>query len=249
MNERIKPRGVETSSRKTRVYLVDGNPLVRLGLGVILREEPDMEVCGEADTVETGLSGVIELGPDLVIVDITIQGCSGLELIKQIRSQNRRTRILVLSLLQESVYAVRALKAGAHGYLPKDGPIDQIIQAIRQVRDGRLFISESVADQMVSRLVKRGGMPAVLSPMETLSDREIEVITLIGQGVPTREIASALHVSVKTIETHRAHIKNKLKLQTAMELVRMCVQWVEETGPPHEPMFARREPSSIGEPS
>ena len=190
--------------------------------------EPDLEVCGEAEDCATATGEVAKLRPDVVIVDISLRGNSGIELIKNIRAFDPQIRIVVYSVHDESVYALRVLKAGAKAYVTKQETAGKVLEAIRKVRSGQMYVSERVASQMLNRLVK-GQNEVSDSPVANLSDRELEVVTLIGSGLATREIASRLRMSVKTVETHRAHIKTKVNVNSATRLVQFCVQWVEDS--------------------
>ena len=212
---------------KTRVYIIDDHPLVRRGLSALISAEPDLEVCGQNEDPSAGVQEIIRLQPDVVTIDISLNGTSGLELIKRIRAVNARIQMVVLSMHHESVYALRALKAGARAYVMKHEATARIVEAIRQARSGRMFVSDEVSRQMLSQLVN-GGNGAGVSPVASLSDRELEIVDQIGNGIPTREIAEKLHVSVKTVEAHRAHIKEKLNLRHAPQLVQFCVRWVED---------------------
>jgi DNA-binding NarL/FixJ family response regulator len=212
---------------KTRIYIVDDHALVRRGLVTLINGETDMEVCGQAEDSGTATNEIMKLRPDLAIIDISLKGNSGLELIKNIKAFDKKIQILVLSMHHESVYAVRVLKAGARAYVMKQDVIDKVIEGIRRIRSGHLYVSENVASQMFNRLIG-GETSESTSPVNGLSDRELEIVNLIGNGLPTREIASKLHISVKTIETHRAHIKSKLNLPNATQLVQFCVRWVDE---------------------
>lgn len=213
---------------KIRVYVTDDHAMVRRGLVALIREEPDLEICGEAADCATATSEVGKLRPDVVIVDISLQGNSGIELIKNIKVLDSSIRIVVLSAHDESVYALRVLKAGANAYVTKQEPTSKVIDAIRRVRKGQMYVSEQVSSQMLSRLAL-GQEVQGDSPVSGLSDRELEVATFIGGGLTTREIASRMHVSVKTVETHRAHIKTKLNLATAAQLAQFCFRWVEDS--------------------
>ncbi|AHF92567.1 LuxR family transcriptional regulator [Opitutaceae bacterium TAV5] len=212
---------------KTRIYITDDHALVRRGLAAMIATESDLELCGEAEDCATATSEVGRLHPDVVIVDISLRGNSGLELIKNIRALDPAIQIVVLSVHDESVYALRVLKAGARAYVMKQDIATRVLDAIRKVRKGQMFVSERVSSQMLSHLVK-GPAAESDSPVAGLSDRELEVVTLIGSGLATREIAARLHMSVKTVETHRAHIKTKIHLDTASQLVQFCVRWVED---------------------
>lgn len=193
----------------------------------MIAHEPDLELIGEAEDCATATSEIARLIPDVVVVDISLRGNSGLELIKNIRALDSRIQMVVLSVHDESLYALRVLKAGAKAYVMKQDIATKVLDAIRQARKGQMFVSERVASQMLNRLV-RGRDDTDDSPVAGLSDRELEVATLIGHGLATREIASRLNMSVKTVETHRAHLKNKLTLTTATQLALFCIRWVEE---------------------
>ncbi|MBC8041324.1 MAG: response regulator transcription factor [Opitutaceae bacterium] len=221
------PAPLPSTAPRTRVYITDDHALVRRGLAVMIAAEPDLELCGEAEDCATATSEIARLRPDVVIVDISLRGNSGLELIKNIRVLDPRIQIVVLSTHDESLYALRVLKAGAKGYVMKQDIANKVIDAIRKTRKGQLFVSERVSSQMLNRLVK-GRDDTDESPVAGLSDRELEVATLIGSGIATRDIAVRLNMSVKTVETHRAHLKTKLNLDTATQLVQFCVRWVEE---------------------
>ncbi|BET68296.1 response regulator transcription factor [Opitutales bacterium ASA1] len=216
-----------SSAKKISIFIVDDHPLVRQGLGQVIGAEPDMTICGEAESAAKALHGIETKKPDLVIVDISLRGNNGLELIKNIKAIHSNLPILVFSMHDECVYAQRALRAGARAYVMKQESADKIILAIRRILGGDIYVSNRVADQVLHQLVNGGGDPAG-SPVDRLSDRELEVIQLIGRGLSTREIASTLNLSVKTIESHRAHIKEKLNLRNATELVQFSVQWVEQ---------------------
>ncbi len=213
---------------KIRIYVADDHALVRRGLAAMIAAEPDMELCGEAEDCATATSEVTKLLPDVVIVDISLKGNSGIELIKNIKAFDPRIQVVVLSIHDESVYALRVLKAGAKAYVMKQEIASNVIDAVRRIRKGQMYVSERVSSQMFNHFVG-GREPRGESPVAGLSDRELEVVSLIGAGLATREIAEQLHVSVKTVETHRAHIKLKINLTTATKLVQFCVRWVEET--------------------
>jgi len=222
---------------KTRVYIIDDHPLVRRGLNALVTAEPDLEVCGQQEDPSAAVQEIIRLQPDVVTIDISLNGTSGLELIKRIRAVNPRIQMVVLSMHHESVYALRALKAGARAYVMKHEAAARIVEAIRAARTGWMFVSDEVSRQMLTQLVN-GGDGAGVSPVATLSDRELEIVDQIGSGIPTREIAEKLHVSVKTVEAHRAHIKEKLNLRHAPQLVQFCVRWVEENKRHNETVVA-----------
>ena len=213
---------------KTRVYIVDDHAIVRRGLAAMIGLEPDLELCGEAEDGATATSEVVKLHPDVMIVDISLRGNSGIELIKNVRVILPRLHIVVLSVHDESVYALRVLKAGAKAFVSKQDMASKVIDAIRKVRKGQICVSENVSAQMLNRMV-RGEEADGDSLVASLSDRELEVVMLIGSGLATREIATRMHVSVKTVETHRAHIKRKVDLTSATQLVQFCFRWVEGT--------------------
>ena len=222
---------------KTRVYIIDDHPLVRRGLSALISAEADLEICGQNDDPSAAVQEIIRLQPDVVTIDISLNGSSGLELIKRIRAVSPRIQMVVLSMHHESVYALRALKAGARAYVMKHDAGTKVVEAIRQAREGRMYVSDEVSRQMLTQLVN-GGAGAGVSPVATLSDRELEIVDQIGNGIPTREIAENLHVSVPTVEAHRAHIKEKLNLRHAPQLVQFCVRWVEENKRQHETVGA-----------
>ncbi len=211
---------------KHRILLVDDHPIVRQGLAEMLNHERDLEVCGTAEDVLQALEAIDKLHPDLVIADISLRGSNGIELLKAIKLRFPTTLVLVLSMHDESLYAVRALRAGAAGYIMKQEATERVLVALRQVLAGEVYLSERMEKKMMHQLV--GGRAARTgSPIEDLSDRELEIFGLIGQGHGTRKIAEELHLSIKTIESHRAHIKEKLNLQNATELVQHAIQWRE----------------------
>lgn len=212
---------------KTRIYIVDDHELLRRGLTALLNAEPDMEVCGEAGDAASALQGIIKLQPALVTVDISLPGNSGLELIKNIHAYDPKIEIVALTVHQESLYGLRALRAGAHAYLTKQDVVDHVAQTIRRVLRGQLCVSEKLAHDLLSRVLV-GQTPDDPSPIAGLTDRELEIAALIGSGLVSREIAAKLHISVKTVESHRARIKEKLSLPNATRLIQFCVHWVEE---------------------
>jgi DNA-binding NarL/FixJ family response regulator len=212
--------------KKINIFLVDDHPLIRKGLSQLLGQEDDMQICGEAEDVSSALKGIPATGPDLVIADISLRGNNGLELIKNIKALYPHLKVLVFSMHDEVVYAQRALRAGARAYLMKQEDTEKIKAAIRRIMEGDIYVSQRVSDQLLHQIVS-GTASTNQSPVERLSDRELEVVQSIGKGLSTREIAGELNVSVKTVESHRAHIKEKLNLKNATELVQFSVQWVE----------------------
>jgi len=206
-----------------RVLIVDDHPIVRQGLAQLINQADDLQVCGQAEDSYQAMQAIKTLTPDMVIVDISLKDTSGMELIKDIKVQYADMPILTLSMHDEGVYAERALRAGARGYIMKQEATERVITAIRRVLAGEMYVSDTVAAKMVSKLASGAGST---SPLESLSDRELEVFRLIGEGHGTREVAEKLHLSIKTIETYRAHIKEKLGFKNANELFRAAVEWV-----------------------
>lgn len=210
---------------KRGVVIVDDHPIVRQGLAQLINQEDDLHVCGQAEDVYEAMRIIKELEPDLAVVDISLKETSGMELIKDIKIHYPHLPVLTLSMHDEVVYAERALRAGAKGYIMKQEATERVVTAIRRVLAGEVYISEGMAARMVSKLVT-GPTEVGISPVDRLSDRELEVFRLIGEGYGTREMAEKLHLSIKTIETYRAHIKEKMALQDANELLRSAIQWV-----------------------
>lgn len=211
---------------RTRILLVDDHPLMRKGLALTLGEEPDFEVVGQAADAEEALAMVEEVRPDLVVADVSLPGMSGLELIKHLVARYPDLQVLVVSRHDEGLYAERAVRAGARGYVMKMEAGEKIVEAVRHVRRGGIFLSEELKDRMLFGATAGGKRPTQ-SPLEALSDRELEVFEMTGRGRTTREIAERLHLSVKTVESYRARIKAKLGLSTAAELMQHAVRWVE----------------------
>ena len=215
------------NKRKHQVFLVDDHPIMREGCAQLINHEPDLHVCGCAATAPKALDAIESLKPDLAIVDVSLNGMNGIELIKNIRSRRADQLILTLSMHDESVHGERALRAGARGYVMKNEPTEEIMNAIREVLRGEVYLSKRMRSIVVQKFLN-GGSAAGRSGVEGLSDRELEVFQLIGGGNKTRQIATQLHLSVKTVETYRAHIKEKLKLKDGTELVRHAVRWTSE---------------------
>jgi DNA-binding NarL/FixJ family response regulator len=210
--------------RSTRIVLVDDHDLVRQGLAALFDDVPDMDVCGEAAEYDEALRLIESEVPDIAIVDITLKGGSGLELIKQIEARFGSVKVLVLSMHDETLFAERVLRAGARGYLSKAEPGDKVVEAVREIVGGRIYLSNEVTDKILHRVVV-GGEAETQSLVESLSDRELEVLELIGRGMTTRQIAEDLNLSKKTVDTYRDHLKKKLQLKTANELIRYAVTW------------------------
>ena len=210
----------------TRVLIVDDHPLLRKGVSQLIDQEMDLIVVGEAEDANKAMTAIENTKPDVALIDITLIGMSGIELLKNVRARFPKLKMLVLSMHDESVYAHRALRAGASGYVMKQEGTDRVLTALRKVLKGEVYLSERLGNRMLRTLVN-GRASLTNSPVEVLSDRELEVFSLIGQGHGTRPIAEKLHLSIKTIESHRAHIKEKLNLQSATELVHHAIQWVQ----------------------
>jgi len=212
-----------SSAPKCKVFLVDDHPIVRQGLALFIEREPDLMVCGEAEDATSALQAIRDSSPDFVILDISLNGPDGLELLKTLRVRYPNLPALVLSMHDESVYAERALRAGANGYIMKQEAADKVITAIRHILGGDVYLSDRLTKQMLQQFVNGSISPR--DPLAKLSDRELEVFRLIGAGHGTRQIADELHVSTKTVESYQAHIKEKLALRNARELVQYAVEW------------------------
>jgi DNA-binding NarL/FixJ family response regulator len=208
---------------KCKVFLVDDHPIVRQGLALFIEREPDLMVCGEAEDATSALQAIRDAAPDFVILDISLNGPDGLELLKTLRVRYPNLPALVLSMHDESVYAERALRAGANGYIMKQEAADKVITAIRHILGGDVYLSDNLTKRMLQQFVNGSISPR--DPLAKLSDRELEVFRLIGAGHGTRQIADELHVSTKTVESYQAHIKEKLALRNARELVQHAVEW------------------------
>lgn len=213
-----------------RILIVDDHPAVREALALKIGRQPDLEVCGEAADMTEALRLVADTQPDLAVVDISLKTGSGIDLIKRIKDRNASVQMLVWSMHSESLYAERALRAGALGYINKDQATDKIIEAIWRVLEGKVYLSDEMAEKMLHRAVGGARKESTRSPLDALADRELEVFRLIGQGVKTAEIAERLHLSVKTIETYRDRIRQKLDLSHGTELAHYATQWVLENG-------------------
>jgi len=218
----------QTKSPK-RILIVDDHPMMRQGLAQLIAAEPDLAVQSEAHTGGQALDLVTARKPDLVLLDISLPDRNGLELIKDIRTLRPEARILAVSMHDEAIYAERVLRAGAHGYIMKQEGGKKLMEAVRQVLSGKIYVSEKISARILETFSGQRGA-ASGSPVERLSDREFEVFQLIGEGKGTREIAGHLHLSVKTVEVHRANIKIKLQIKSATDLVRYAVRWAEAQG-------------------
>jgi DNA-binding NarL/FixJ family response regulator len=218
---------------RARVLIVDDHPAVREALALRIGRQPDLQVCGEATEPGEALRLVGETRPDVAVIDISLKSGNGIDLIKRIKDRADRVRMVVWSMHSESLYAERALRAGAMGYVNKDQATDTIVEAIRRVLDGKIWLSPLMTERMLQRTVGAGRMRVTQSPVDNLSDRELEAFQLIAHGRTTEQIATAMHVSPKTVETFRARIKEKLGLSNVSELVRYAAQWAIENAAPN----------------
>jgi DNA-binding NarL/FixJ family response regulator len=209
-----------------RILLIDDHPIMRHGLAQLLRAEEGLQVCAEAGSARDGLAFIEKATPDLVILDLTLPDKHGLELLKDIQALHPGLRCLILSMHDESLYAERALRAGARGYIMKEAAADHLVTAVRKILSGGIYVSDGMASRMIEQLSGLRGK-AGAAGVENLTDRELEVLTLIGQGSATKLIAERLGISARTVEAHRAHIKDKLGLTDGPALVKYAVQWVE----------------------
>jgi DNA-binding NarL/FixJ family response regulator len=214
------------AAAKRRVLIVDDHPIFRNGISELINNEPDLSVCGGVESAPTALAAPDRLQPDMLIVDISIEGTNGIELVKAIRAQRPGLPVLIVSMHDENIYAERALRAGARGYVMKAAPSGRVIEAIRQILGGGLYLSDAIGGRLLNTFLTGRGDAGAASAIDRLSDREIEVFRALGEGKGTRQIAGELNLSVKTVETHRAHIKEKLKIGSAPELMRAAVEWV-----------------------
>jgi DNA-binding NarL/FixJ family response regulator len=215
-------------TKKHQVFLVDDHPIVRYGISRILNGEQDMQVCGEAPDADMALAALLKLPVDIVIVDISLKGADGLHLTKTIRARHRALPILILSMHNEAIYARRALRNGANGYIMKEETSAKLVAAIRYVLDGGIFLSERIKDQVLADVSRR--RKPKKSIIDVLSDREREVFLRMSRGLPTRVIADELGVSVKTVDTHRSRIKSKLNVPTIQKLTVLAAEWAEREG-------------------
>ena len=218
------PRG--DPPKPKRIVIVDDHPLFRKGLQELIHSDKSFAVCGEAGNAPEAIDMTRKLHPDLVIVDLSLPGANGIELIKNIRAEFAQLPILVLSMHDESLYALRAMRAGADGYVMKHEAMANVVQAIHEVFNGRPYLSPAMAAQVITKFAQRRAEDEV-DAVERLSDRELEILELIGKGNEVREIANMLHLSPKTVETHRAHIKDKLDLKNSREVARFALQWLQ----------------------
>jgi DNA-binding NarL/FixJ family response regulator len=221
---------LKTSKPVARVLIVDDHPAVREALTIRIVAQPDLEVCGEAADANEALRLAAATDPDVAVIDIALKNGNGIDLIKRLKARNDKFRAIVWSMYSEDLYAERAMRAGAMGYINKEQATTKIIEAIRRVLDGKMYLSAAMTEKLLKRSVGQAGQDSGRSPIDPLSDRELDVFRLIGQGRKTQEIADQLHLSVKTVETYRDRIREKLDLKDGSELARSAVQWVLQNG-------------------
>jgi DNA-binding NarL/FixJ family response regulator len=210
--------------RPRRVLIVDDHPILRQGLRRVMENEADLAVCGESETVRDARTAIKELNPDVVIADISLKQGDGIELVREVRAHYPQLPILMLSIHDETIYAERMLAAGANGYIMKQAAGDQFLVALRRVLDGGIYVSEAVGTHMIQKFASDGGYAAA-NPIDRLSNRELQILHMIGKGISTRETAQSLNLSIKTVESHRQRIKRKLNLSTGTQLVQCAVNW------------------------
>ena len=209
---------------KKTVLVVDDHPLMRQGLALLINQQQDLQVCGEAEEAQAAMQAIAQLRPDIMILDISLKGPDGIEILKNIRATDPDLPVLVLSMHDEAIYAERALRARANGYIMKQEATEKVLVAVRRILSGEVYLSERMSNKMLQQYI--GGAPNMIqSRIASLSDRELEVFRRIGEGRATREIAEELHLSVKTVETYQAHIKEKLALRSGRELIQHAIQW------------------------
>ncbi len=213
------------AGKRHRVFVVDDHPIVRQGLALLIDQEPDLVVCGAAEEAESALEAITACRPDVVVLDISLPGPDGIDLLKMIRTTDQTLPILVLSMHDETTYAERALRAGANGYIMKQEATENVLVALRRILRQELYLSERIANRMLRQMVSRGSREVPQAPIARLSDRELEVFRLIGGGLGTRQIADELRISIKTVESYQAHIKEKLELQSSRDLVQHAIEW------------------------
>jgi DNA-binding NarL/FixJ family response regulator len=215
-----------TSSKK-KVLIVDDHPIFRLGLAGLISEQTQLEVCGHAESAPLALEAMRSFKPDLVLLDLSLRGTNGIELIKLMKAKQPHLPILVISMHDETIFGLMALKAGALGYVMKVDAMAQVAEAIAKVLQGKIYVSPKFGEKLIFKAVQ-SLEAGTGSPVDTLSDRELEVLQLLGKGHSTKSIADTLHLSVKTIETHRAHIKEKLGFYDSEDMVRFAIAWVAQ---------------------
>ena len=212
-----------TRAKKKNVFVVDDHPLLRQGLALLINREPDLTVCGEAEETQAAMRAIAAKKPDILIADISLNGPDGLDLLKTLRTLYPDLPVLVLSMHDESIYAERALRARANGYIMKQEATEKVLIAVRRILSGDIYLSDRMANKLLHQYIS-GSAADSKSRLSTLSDRELEVFRLIGEARSTRQIAEKLHLSIKTVETYQAHIKDKLSLRSGRELVQHAIQ-------------------------
>ncbi len=212
---------------KSRVLIVDDHPVFRHGISALINAEPDLVVCGEASSSPSALDAMRKLEPDIALLDISLPGTNGIELVKLMKAEYPKLPLLMLSMHDESLYALRALKAGALGYVMKAEALTHVLDALRKALRGEIYVSPRLSERLIFQAIQTTDGNTG-SPVDRLSDRELEVLTFLGNGLSTKEIAAKLNLSVKTIETHRAHIKEKLGFRDAGEMIRFAIDWVAQ---------------------
>jgi DNA-binding NarL/FixJ family response regulator len=223
MAEATKTEGM-TRTRKKTVFVVDDHPLLRQGLAMLINRESDLMVCGEAEEAPTAMKALAAARPDILIADISLNGPDGLDLLKNLRILYPDLPVLILSMHDESIYAERALRARANGYIMKQEATEKVLVAVRRILDGEIYLSYRMANKLLQQYMS-GQTAETDSRLTALSDRELEVFRLIGDGLGTRRIAEVLHLSIKTVESYQAHLKEKLSLRTGRELMQHAIQW------------------------
>lgn len=213
-----------TKQSPTRILIIDDHPLLRQGIVALINSQKDFTVCGEVVDPRQAIASVQKTNPEAIILDLSLNGSNGIEVLKNLKAQFPKIKVLVLSMHDETIYAPRVLRAGALGYIMKQEAPETVIAALRKVLNNEVYLSAHMGSKLLNSFTgRRDGLG---SPVELLSDRELEVFNLMGQGIGTRDIAEKLHLSVKTVESHRAHIKEKLNLENGGQLVRHAIQWV-----------------------
>jgi DNA-binding NarL/FixJ family response regulator len=228
MSGTLKAKLKAEENSKARVLILDDLPIIRERMAQLIQSEPDLVVCGETDDCRAAMQIIAATQPGLVVTSLSLKNCHGLDFIKDLHAHYPQLLILVFSMYDELVYAERAIRAGARGFIRKQESTKELVRAIRWVLEGEIYMSDRVTVTKVTRFFSRSSIKG-LAPLEQLSDRELQVLQLIGHGQSTRQIASALHVDIKTIETYRSRIKIKLNLATAPELAHYARKWLEET--------------------
>ncbi len=224
-----RPAAKTPAAPRKKIMLVDDHPMLRAGLAQFINKQPDLETCGEAGNSAEAMQQLPAFKPDLVLTDITMPGKGGLEFIKDLLALHPALPVLVVSMHDETIYAERVLRAGGRGYIMKEAGGENLLTAIRQVLNGQVYVSPRISAKILDALSARKPRGSS-SPIEQLSDREFELFQLIGQGKSTRDIALQLHLSPKTVEVHRGHIKDKLDFKDSVSLVHNAVKWVEHQG-------------------